>query len=97
MPMPTLEANVVSETVAVRPWVAACQTMLGFGVSCFFWATRHRVVIPVVIPQFHSASMTTPWRVAAYFACPIVWHTAGWARGYLKPSLKPFRVSEKGF
>ena len=42
----------------------------------FGGATRHRVVIPVVIPQFHLVGMTTLWRVAAWFAYPIVWHTA---------------------
>ena len=30
----------------------------------FRGATRHRVAIPVVIPQFHLVGMTTLWRVA---------------------------------
>ena len=42
----------------------------------FGGATRHRVVIPVVIPQFQSVGMTTLWRVAAWSAYPIIWHTA---------------------
>ena len=46
-----------------------------FGLRVLFWG-EPRVVIPLVIPQFHLAGMTTPWRVAVQFAYPIIWHTA---------------------
>ena len=42
----------------------------------FGGATRHRVVIQVVIPQLHSVGMTTLWRAAVWFAYPILWHKA---------------------
>ena len=42
----------------------------------FQGATRHRVVIPVAIPQLHLAGMTTLWRAAVWFAYPIILHTA---------------------
>ena len=41
-----------------------CQTMFGLKVPFFWGATRQRVVIPVVIPQFHLVAMTTLWRLA---------------------------------
>ena len=34
---------------------------------------RHRVVIPVAIPQFHLAGMATLWRAVVW---PTMWHTA---------------------
>ena len=40
----------------------------------FGGAARHRVVIPVVIPQFHLAGMTTLWPAAVQFAYPVIVH-----------------------
>ena len=42
--------------------LAACQTVSVVGYR-LRGATRHRVVIPVVIPQFRWVGMTTLWRV----------------------------------
>ena len=39
-------------------------------------AIRHRVFIPVVIPQLHLVGVTTLWQFAVSFAYPIIWHTA---------------------
>ena len=40
-----------------------CIYVLEYG-GRFGGATRHRLVTPVVIPQFHLVGMTTLWRVA---------------------------------
>ena len=44
-------------------YMATCQTMFGLRVP-FGGTTRHRLVIPGVIPQFHLVGMTALWRVA---------------------------------
>ena len=55
--------------------MAARQEMFGLRVPFLLGATRHTVVIPVVISQFHLVG-TPIWRVAVWFAYPIIWRTA---------------------
>ena len=64
----------IASTHITLYWPRAKQCLV-FGYR-LWGATRHRVVIPVVIPQFHLVGTSTLWRVAVYFAYPIIWHTA---------------------
>ena len=56
-------------------WPRAKQCLV-LGGTVLGGAIRHRVFIPVVIPQLHLVGVTTLWQFAVSFAYPIIWHTA---------------------
>ena len=77
---------VVTAKTTHCPFVSTQHSVWSQG-TVFLGATRHRVVIPVVILWCLLAGMTTLWRVAVYFVYPIIWHTTilrgNWSTGFL--------------